>query len=212
MSLARKLWVLGKILAVVAVGLVVVGLFLSREYEVERSILIQAHPIKIFTQVGILENWPAWNPWQDGTDPTYVVTLGDRTSGVGASQTCTSRHGAGEVRFTRTVPTQGIEYDFRFHDSWTAKAAVEFSPHEDGTLVTWRLRGRVEKPVIGGYLARMMDSMIGGMLDYGLKNLKKAVDADERELIFDDEAEDGPPMKGSLLPQAPPTPPAGATP
>ncbi|MBP7831010.1 MAG: SRPBCC family protein [Kiritimatiellae bacterium] len=185
--MARALRRFVKVSAVLVVVLVAVGLFLPREYEVSRSILIQAHPIKIFTRVGRLEEWPAWNPWQDGADPTYAVTLGERTSGVGASQTWTSRHGAGEVRFTRTVPTKGIEYDFRFHDTWFARAALVFTQAEDGILVTWRLRGRVEKPVIGGYVARLMDPMIGGMLEYGLKRLKKAVDEDPREIIFDDE-------------------------
>ncbi len=61
------------------------------------------------------------------------------------------------------------------------KGTFEFRSSERGTEVTWRVNGHFETPVLGGYLARIADAMHGGMLDWGLSNIKELAEADDSE-------------------------------
>ena len=162
---------------VLIVVVVVIGLFLPTSYTVERSIVIDAPPAKIHEYVGDLNNWDAWEPWKEG-DPTLVVTHGEKTKGVGASQSWVGESGDGALTFTKDSPTEGIEYDLVFDDgTYVCQSAMKYSPLEDGeTKVTWTMTGDMETPVIGGYFVLMMDSMVGKMFDKGLVNLKNTVE------------------------------------
>ena len=59
MSLMKRL-VQG--LGVLILVVVVVGLFLPRDYEVSRSIVIQASREAVHARVGELRAWPNWSP------------------------------------------------------------------------------------------------------------------------------------------------------
>lgn len=156
---------------------VVVGLFLPTSYTVEQSVVIDAAPDQIHKYVGNLNKWSAWEPWREG-DPTIVVTHGEKTQGVGASQSWVGESGDGALTFTKDSPTEGIEYDLFFDDgAYVSQSAIAYDPLGDGeTKVTWIMTGDIGAPVIGGYFALMMNSMIGEMFDKGLSNLKTTVE------------------------------------
>lgn len=162
---------------ILIVIVVVVGLFLPTSYTVERSVDIDATPVQIHKYVGDLNNWSTWEPWREG-DPTIVVTHGEKTKGVGASQSWVGESGDGALTFTKDSPTEGIEYDLFFDDgAYVSQSAMTYDPLGDGeTKVTWTMSGDIGAPVIGGYFALMMDSMIGDMFDKGLSNLKNTVE------------------------------------
>lgn len=163
------------VIVILIVILVVVGLFLPTSYTVERSIVIDAPAAQIHEYVGDLNNWDAWEPFREG-DPTIVVTYGEKTKGVGATQSWVGESGDGALTFTKDSPVEGIEYDLIF-DQGTSESAIKYSPLEDGeTEVTWTMSGDMGTPVIGGYFVLMMDSMVGGMFDKGLSNLKGTVE------------------------------------
>ena len=164
-------------IVVIIVVVVVVGLFLPTSYTVERSIVIDAPVAQIHEYVGDLDRWAAWEPWKEG-DPTLVVTYGEKTRGVGASQSWVGESGGGALTFTKDSPTEGIEYDLVFDDgTYVCRSAMTYDPLQDGgTRVTWTMEGDMGAPVIGGYFALMMDPMVGGTFDRGLSNLKKRVE------------------------------------
>ncbi len=159
-------------------GIVVaIGLFLPNQYSVSRSTVIDAKPEKIHKFVGDLKQWDAWEPWREG-DPSLVVTLGDKTSGVGASQSWMGQGGDGRLVFTESSPKTGVKYDLFFRqDKDKCKSAVIYTPGEANTQVLWKMDGTMEIPVLGGYMAMMMDSMVGPMFENGLAKLKKAAEA-----------------------------------
>ncbi|NIT14605.1 MAG: hypothetical protein GTN99_10300 [Candidatus Dadabacteria bacterium] len=165
------------IVVVIIVIVIVVGLFLPTSYTVERSIVIDAPPAKIHRYVGDLNMWNTWEPWTEG-DPSIVVTRGEKTKGVGASQSWVGESGDGALTFTKDSPTEGIEYDLVFDDgTYVCQSAMTYSPLEDGeTKITWIMTGDMGTPVIGGYFVLMMDSMVGKMFDKGLANLKNTVE------------------------------------
>jgi len=162
---------------ILIVIVVVVGLFLPTSYEVQRSVVIDAPPAQIHKYVGDLNNWDYWEPWREG-DPSIVITRGEKTRGIGASQSWIGDSGDGALTFTKDSPDQGVEYDLVFDDgAYISQSAIVYDPLEDGeTKVTWTMLGDIGAPVVGGYFALMMNSMIGEMFDKGLSNLKNTVE------------------------------------
>ena len=91
----------------------VIGLFLPSTFEIEKSVVIKAAPERIHQFTGDLSRWPEWTPWLK-EDPNLVVTVGDQTTGVGATQAWTGGSSGGELTFTRCEPDWGIAYDMTF--------------------------------------------------------------------------------------------------
>lgn len=161
----------------ILVIIIVIGLFLPTSYTVQRSIEINADPEKVHEYVGDLIKWEEWTPWKQ-EDPTIVVTRGEKTKGVGASQSWVGDSGDGALTITKDSPDEGIEYDLVFEDGqYVCQSEMIYDKiGENETKVTWTMTGDMETPVLGGYFAILMDSMAGEMFDKGLKNLKEAVE------------------------------------
>lgn len=161
-------------LVLVVVLLVVGGFVLPTEYSLAREITIDAPPDKVHAYVGDLEKWEQWTPWQDN-DPTVEVTFGDKTTGVGASQSWTSQDGPGSLEFTMCDPATGIAYDMKFGET-PAKSAMTYEFVDGKTKVTWSMEGDMAVPVLGPYLRMMMPGMVGDSFDQGLEKLKSKVE------------------------------------
>lgn len=162
---------------IILILIVVVGLFLPTSYTVERSVVVDAGPEKVHEYVGDLNKWEEWAPWKE-EDPTIVITRGEKTKGVGASQSWVGESGDGALTITKDSPQEGIEYDLVFEGGlYECQSSMMYEELEDGdTKVTWKMNGDMNSPIIGGYFALMMDSMVGEMFDRGLNNLKRAVE------------------------------------
>lgn len=168
---------IGTTLGLLILIVVLAGVMLPTEYRVHRSVVIQAKPGPIHEFVGDLTKWEVWSPWIE-EDPSLVVTVGDKTSGVGASQSWVGKDGDGSLTFTKSSPTEGIEYDLFFEQgTYQCWAAMTYSViNENTTKVLWRMKGDMNTPIIGGYFALLMDSMVGGMFERGLEKLKEQVE------------------------------------
>ncbi|MHC4955084.1 MAG: SRPBCC family protein [Planctomycetota bacterium] len=153
---------------------VIGGMMLDKNYSLERSMVIDAPPQAIHALVGDLARWEEWTPWKDA-DESVKVTLGEKTTGVGASQTWTSKDGDGELTFTKWDPMTGVEYDMAFISEGSklpSKGSVTYEVIEGGTRVTWAMEGTMDMAVVGGYFATMMDPAVGPMFETGLQNLR----------------------------------------
>ncbi len=168
------------VLLAAVVFLLVVGLFLPTTYHVERSIVVDAAPASIHPLVNNLERWDEWEPWT-ADDPTIAVTRGSVTTGVGASQSWTSKSGDGQLAFTDSDPKTGVVYSLLFDNQFKSVGKVYYEPLNTGdavtTQVTWSLTGGEDAPkVIGGYFALAMDGMVGPIYERGLAKLRDAVE------------------------------------
>ena len=167
---------LGLALALLIVLFIVVGLFLPTQYTVTRTQMIQAKTSAIHTHVNDLTKWEAWAPWKNG-DPSLVITQGKKTSGVGASQSWDGKDGNGSLTFTKSSKKVGIDYDLTFNDGkFKSTAFIHYRDMGGNTQGNWTMTGDMEVPVVGGYLARTMDSMVGDMFENGLTKLKNVVE------------------------------------
>lgn len=153
------------------------GLVLPKEYEISRSTVIEANSEAIHSYTGDLEQWIHWQPWIE-IDPSIQITLGDITRGVGASQTWSSDSGSGQLKFTDANPYTGISYDISFNDGGNqAQSSLSYDKLGDKeTRVHWTMKGQIETPIFGAYLAFFMDNLVGEPFDLGLFKLKKLVE------------------------------------
>lgn len=161
-------------IAIAILAFVLVGALLSREYRSSRSVVVNAPPAKVHALVDELKRWDEWTPWKE-MDPTIVTTYGPKTSGVGATQSWTGADGTGRLVITKSDPATGVEFDLVFNDGgedMPAKAWITYAPSGGSTTVEWGMTGTMDVPVIGGYLAKMSDLMVGGMFEDGLAKLK----------------------------------------
>jgi hypothetical protein len=176
--------VLKKVLVInltVLVIVMAVGLFLPTTYRLDRSVVIRATPQRVHAWVGDLERWEAWEPFRKG-DPSIRVTPGDKTRGVGASQSWTGDSGQGELVFTKSDADHGVAYDLLFEQGqYRARAAVGYERDGDATKVTWTMSGDIDTPILGGYFALLIKKMTGAAFAQGLADLKQAVESDEAD-------------------------------
>lgn len=165
---------------VFVVILVGVGLFLPSDYQVSRSILIEADRENIHGLVGELTRWPEWAAWQE-MDPSLKTVYGEKTTGIGAYQAWNGKSGNGELTFTKCDPESGVAYDLFFAGGRDkSPGAISYDATDNGTNVTWEMSGDFGMNLIGRYYGLMMDRMVGTMFDDGLKRLKKRAEADAR--------------------------------
>ena len=80
MNILKKVSII--IVALVA-GLFAVGLVLPKTAHVERSIVIEAPPVMVFTVLNGFRQFSRWSPWAD-IDPNATTTLEGPEAGVGS--------------------------------------------------------------------------------------------------------------------------------
>lgn len=162
---------------VVFLALVASSFFLSKAFTVERSLVIDTTPERLYALLGDLERWPEWGPWMK-EDPDLQITLGEKTKGVGASESWVGKDGDGRLVFTEADPAKGVSFDLYFNqDAFENKSSILYEKVAGGYEVTWSMSGQVQVPLLGGLLAKAMDAMVGPMFDQGLENLRDAAKA-----------------------------------
>lgn len=157
--------------------LFIAGVFLPQHYSVTRSVVVTGTGDKVHRLTNDLQQWPKWSPWAK-LDPSIKVTLGDKTQGLGASQAWQDSSGGGRLQFTQSSPSQAISYNIWFGEAATpAISTMTYTTlNATETKVNWTIEGDVQMPVIGFYIALIMDSLIGPAFELGLKNLKGQVE------------------------------------
>jgi hypothetical protein len=173
--LQTTLYVVGA-LVVVFVG---VGLLLPRNFEISRSIVVNAPPEKIHPHLDSLDRWPAWSPF-DTQDPNIVWDKSGRQSGVGAVRSWKSRKmGDGTQRITASDPRKGISMTLAMSGCMEPfDIEFSFTPEAGGTRVTWADRGRMPAGPHWRWVGLLVvPPMLGKQFEKGLAALKRVVEA-----------------------------------
>ena len=148
------------------------------DYDVTRSKVIKAPVSKVFNTVNDLKTWEKWGPWHD-EDSTIVVTHGDKSVGVGANNSWTSKDGPGKMKTVALETNKSIDQKI-----WMMNLEGEpddiywkFAEVDGGTKVTWGMKSnkasfmfKIIAALMGGW-----DAMLGPMEENGLNNLAKVI-------------------------------------
>ncbi len=168
------------VLMIVAVLFVAVGLILPKTFQISRTVRIQAHQARVLRCISRLDSWESWWPW-DRHNVGHRLVI-EEPANVGARMSWSGRPAPGRLVLTKTAIAR-VEYDVYFNaNTRSDTGAFEIRASKQGTELTWRVAGHFETPIIGSYLALIADAMHGGMIEWGLDNIKDLAEADESEL------------------------------
>lgn len=144
-------------------------------FRVERSILIQSPPDRIFALVNDLHQWELWSPWET-IDPQLQRTYSGAPQGQGAIYAWSGNKqiGQGRMEITESMPASRVTLKLDFLAPFEAHNTVEFTlkPQGNGTLVTQAMFGP------NSFLSKLMglvfsmEKMVGGKYEEGLAALK----------------------------------------
>ena len=165
-------WTLAVVGALVLL-LVAGGFFIPSAYKVERSVVVNATPKKVYDLVVEPKKWVEWSAW-NRRDPNMKITYKGPPFGMGAKWDWVSTtEGTGSMEFTRVEPDRAVEYSLTFPEyKMTSTGLITLEPSGNATKVTWTITGDVGKNPLKHYLTLTMDRMVGPDFEAGLANLK----------------------------------------
>ncbi len=188
------------ILLVLAIGaFLAVAALQPSEFEVKRTLVINAPARSIYDKVNDLEQWANWSPWAK-LDPNAKTRFERTTRGIGATMHWEGNQDVGsgsmrivdsevakrvvlELNFLKPFKSQATS-TFTFEQEATAPVIHDTSDHdhdhdhdhghveESKTTVTWSMKG--ENNFLGKIMSLVIncDKMIGDKHEEGLTNLK----------------------------------------
>ncbi|MEZ5842459.1 MAG: SRPBCC family protein [Hyphomicrobiaceae bacterium] len=143
-------------------------------FRIERSLLIDAAPERLFSLVEDFHAWENWSPWAK-LDPDAKNAFEGPPAGPGASFSWTgnSKVGAGRMTITESRPAElvRIRLEFLRPMKATNEALFSFRPESGGTRVTWSMSGVNSFMGKAVNLVMDCDRMVGGQFQEGLANL-----------------------------------------
>lgn len=145
-------------------------------FRVERNLLIQAAPERIFPLVNDFHQWGQWSPYEK-LDPAMQRSFGGADSGKGATYAWegNDKAGKGRMEIVESQPASRIAIDLQFIEPFAARNLAEFSfrPEAGGTRVSWSMQG--PNPYIAKVMQVFMDfdHMVGRDFEAGLATLKQ---------------------------------------
>lgn len=167
------------LIVLAVVGFFIAAAVLPTEYEVTRSVVINADARIVADHVKSLKNMQAWSPWAD-YDTNMVVTYDGIDGAVGSSSSWKGNEdvGAGKQVVTSITPER-IELDLTFIEPYADSCDVyfNFNDAEGGVEVTWGIKGVMPFPMNAMGLFMNMDDMMGPDFEKGLNDLKEKAEA-----------------------------------
>ena len=174
MNILKKIGI--GLLIIIAIPLIA-GLFISKEVNYEKSILINAPIELVWLNVNSLSAMDKWSPWND-YDPNMKKDLTGIDGEIGATQSWESNHekvGKGSQTISKIEAPFLIETDLKFYVPYEseAKGYVKLATENGETKVTWGFNSEMPYPFNVTKLFMYMDDMMGEDWQNGLIKLKK---------------------------------------
>ena len=170
--------IIGAIAVVVIAGILIYAATKSDSFRVQRVVLINAPPDKVFPLINDMKAWTVWSPYEK-KDPAMKRTYGAVTAGKGATYAWEGNKevGQGSMEIVESSPRK-IVLKLDFLKPFEAHNMGEFlmEPKGDTTSVTWATYGPSPfmSKVIGTFIN--IDDMIGRDFEKGLADLKAAAE------------------------------------
>ncbi len=168
---------LGIVVVLAALTVVVVGLLLPRQWEVERSVEIDGELAQIHALVGDVEQWDRWmfDPASAG-----ALELDAQGSGVGATVAWTGEGSHGRMTLLEADPAAGIRWEGQIEtDEVNNHGEIRYEPLAGGGVRVTVVDTGTLPPVLGGFFVPVMNSALGQHFEAALGRLQAAVEQGE---------------------------------
>lgn len=170
--------ILKRIFAVIAIIIalvLIVALFVKKDYSVEREITINKPKDEVFNYIKYLKNQNNYSKWAKmDADLKQEFRGTDATVGF-VSAWEGEKSGKGEQEIVKIDDGRRIDYELRFIKPIKSKAPAYMTTEAEGasqTKVKWGFQGNMPYPWNIMRLFMNMEKMIGDDLQTGLNNLK----------------------------------------
>lgn len=163
-------------LIVLIIALVIAVAMQPNEFQVSRSMKVEAPPEVIFPHVNQFAAWEEWSPYEK-LDPNMLKSLEGPEAGQGAVMRWSGNGnaGAGSTTIIQSNPNESIQIDLEMTEPMACDNDVLFTFQREGTgtLVTWSMKGKVDFVAKFFHLVFDVDKMCGDQFTEGLTNLKE---------------------------------------
>jgi len=134
---------------------------------------MEAQPEVIWDQVNCLENWEFWDTWHQDTNMTGSYEGPE--CGVGAKNVWTYKNSedGGSQTIVESKDYEYIKTELAFVGMGTATSEFFFEKTEEGTKVTWNLKGDGSYPIMRWVNALMISPGVNQAYEDGLNNLNE---------------------------------------
>lgn len=169
-------------LIVLVLGLAIVVAMQPSEFQVTRSMKVEAPPEVVFPHVNQFAAWEAWSPYEK-LDPNMTKTLEGPQAGQGAVMRWSgnSNAGAGSTTIVQSEPNESIKIDLQMTEPMACRNDVlfTFQPEGNSTVVTWSMSGKLSFMAKFCHLILDVDKMCGDQFTEGLTSLKEISEKQE---------------------------------
>ena len=166
---------IGILILLVIAFVLIAGIFVSKTYHVERSIVINASKEKVWSNTSTLHGLNSWSPWLE-IDPNVKVTYEGEDGTVGAKYKWEGNGDVGQGEQTISKIEEPNSFGTHIHFlkpmNDEADAHIDLADEAGSTKVTWTLDGEYSYPKNVMQLFFDMDKMIGDQYNKGLNKLK----------------------------------------
>ncbi len=168
------------LVVIIAIPLVT-AIFVKKDYQVEREIVINQPKDVVFDYIKHLKNQDNYSKWANmDPDMEKLYTGTDGTVGfISAWDSDDENVGKGEQEITKIVEGERVEFELRFLEPFESISSAYMTTEaisDSETKVVWGFTGRMNYPMNLMLLFIDMEDMIGADYDEGLGNLKKELE------------------------------------
>lgn len=172
MKLIKKILLgLGVLLALV----LLVALFVKKDYAIERQISINKPNDEVFEYLKSLKNQQNWSTWNQ-VDPEMKLTFRGTDGRVGSVSAWESNMmGDGEQEVMKIIEGERIDTELRFKGMFASVSPAYLKTEvltDSTTRVTWAMSGKMHYPMNFMQVFISMEDMIGTEYEKSLVQLK----------------------------------------
>ena len=175
MKLVKK--ILLAIAIIIAIPLVI-AIFVKKEYEIEREVIIQKPRQEVFSYLKHLKNQDQYNKWVM-MDPNIKKEYKGTDGTVGFVYSWASDEvGKGEQEIKKITEGERIDMEIRFIEPFAGIAYTPFTTEavsENETRVRWAMKGKSSYPM--NIMNLFMNKTLGESLEGSLATLKTVLES-----------------------------------
>lgn len=169
------------VIAALIAAILLLGLFIKKDYFIEREVIINKPKQEVFNFIRLLRNQDSFSKWANMDSAMKKDYSGtDGTVGfVSAWDSNQKNVGKGEQTIKKIIDGEKIYYDLHFMRPFESHANASMSVaslSENQTKVKWNFSSSMKYPSNLMLLFMNMEKMLGDDLETGLWNLKQELD------------------------------------
>ncbi|CAN5850209.1 K(+)-transporting ATPase subunit F [soil metagenome] len=175
----KILKIIGILILLLIVFVLIAGIFIKKEYHLEKAIVIKAPREKLWSHVNSLRHFTTWSPFVE-KDPNARLTYEGMDGVVGSKYSWdgNSSVGSGTQILTGIDSASSVKSHLHFIKPMEGEAESYLNISDAGngsTKVSWGFDSKYKYPM--NVMTLFMDGMMGDMFNKGLTKLKTLSEA-----------------------------------